>query len=77
MTQETEMLKEAVFEIKSLRRQNELMKARLDMFDAINAILHTQVATRNEGMSPDLVWKIEKYISSKENDANKSKTETK
>ncbi len=67
-SEEIQMLKEATFEIKSLRRQNELMRARLDMFDAMNAILHTQVASRNEGMSPDLVWQIEKYVASKESE---------
>lgn len=68
MTEEIKMLKEATFEIKILRRQNELMRARLDMFDTINAILHTQVASRNEGMSPDLVWQIEKFVASKESE---------
>lgn len=68
MSEEIQMLKEATFEIKSLRRQNELMRARLDMFDAMNAILHTHVASRNEGMSPDLVWQIEKYVASKESE---------
>ncbi len=64
-----QLLQEATIEIRSLRRQNELMRARLDMFDSVNAILHTQVATRNEGMSPDLVFQIEKFIS---NEAKKS-----
>ena len=68
MTEEIKMLKEATFEIKILRRQNELMRARLDMFDTINAILHTQVASRNEGLSPDLVWQIEKFVASKESE---------
>lgn len=66
MKEELQMLKEATFEIKSLRRQNELMRARLDMFDAMNAILHTQVASQSQGMSLDLVWKIEKFVAAKE-----------
>lgn len=62
MTREIELLTEAAFEIKALRRQNELMNARLQMFDAINTMLHTTVPTQGQGMSPDVVWAIEKFI---------------
>lgn len=62
MTEEIQLLKEASFEIKSLRRQNEIMSARLEMFDSINAILHTQVATKNQCYSPDVVCAIEEII---------------
>lgn len=66
MEQELELLGRANAEIKNLRRQNELMNARLEMFDSINAILHTQVASKSQGMSPDLVWEIDKFIQSKQ-----------
>lgn len=65
MTTETQLLQEAVLEIKSLRKKNELMQARLDMFDTINAMLHTDIARQSLGMSPDLVWNIEKFLYSK------------
>lgn len=65
VNQEIGLLNQAVSEIKKLRRQNDLMRARLDMFDAMNAILHTRVAERGEGMSPDLCWEIERFIQSK------------
>lgn len=58
------LLTEAKQEIVSLRRQNELMRARLDMFDNIMQMLHTQPAYKGEGMSPDLVYAIEKFITS-------------
>ena len=64
MIRELQLLEQAAFEIKVLRRQNEIMSARLDMFDSINAMLHAQIATRSVGESPDLVWEIEKHISS-------------
>lgn len=64
MTQEIELLKSASVEIKNLRRQNELMEARLDMFDNMMAVLHTPIAQKNRGMSPDLVWEIDKFIDS-------------
>lgn len=66
MPEEIELLKQAASEIKSLRRKNELMEARLDMFDTINMMLHSQPATRSVGMSEDLVWTIEKFILSKD-----------
>jgi hypothetical protein len=62
MKEETQMLREAATEIKTLRRQNEIMSARLDVFDSMMAVLHTPIATKSQGMSPDLVWEIEKYL---------------
>lgn len=59
------LLNEAVLEIKSLRRRNEIMSARLDMFDSINAMLHTRIAENSQGMSPDLCWKIERFVNQK------------
>lgn len=50
------------------------MKARLDMFDSINAILHTQVATQSQGMSPDLAWEIDKFITNEEKQIEKYET---
>jgi hypothetical protein len=64
-----QMLKEAISEIESLRRQNELMRARLDMFDTMNAILHTRVVSRNDGgLSPDCLFTFKKYIESKQSE---------
>ena len=72
MKDEIVLLKQAVFEINSLKRQNELMMARLDMFDSINAILHTEVARRGGYESPDLVFEIEKFIKQNESQDSKS-----
>lgn len=64
MEKSIQLLKEASFEITRLRKENELMAARLEMFDAINAILHTDLAKRGYGMSPDVVSEITKFIES-------------
>ncbi len=64
MKTEIELLKNAAMEIKILRRQNELKSARLDMFDSVMKLLHTKPAMESQGMSPDLVWEIEKFIES-------------
>lgn len=64
MENEFELLKEAVSEIRSLRRQNELMNARLEMFDSMMAFCNTTPAFKSQGMSPDLAYRIEKFIES-------------
>lgn len=56
------LLIDANHEIKILRRQNELMNARLEMFDAMTQLLHTNPATKNCGMSPDVVQSIEMFL---------------
>lgn len=63
MTKDEErMFQEAVNEIRSLRRQNELLSAKVDVFDSIMQVLHTSPATKNVGMSPDVAWQIEKHL---------------
>lgn len=64
MEKAIQLLKEATFEIERLRRQNEIMSARLEMFDAVNAILHTQIATKGYGTSPDIVKEINSFVES-------------
>jgi hypothetical protein len=58
MNTEQQLLTEATNEIKNLRKENELMKARLSMFDSIMMMLHTNPAYPGQGMSPDLVYTI-------------------
>jgi len=66
MEQEIRLLKEASNEIKQLRSQNNLMAARLDMFDKCVLLLTANIQGSNRGMSPDLVWAIDKFVSEKE-----------
>jgi hypothetical protein len=63
--QELVLLFQASQEIKKLRRENELMSARLNMFDTITKMLHTNFEQRNGGMTPDLVWEIDKFVESR------------
>lgn len=61
--EEKQLLEHALNEINSLRRSNELMRARLDMFDAVMSALHGQPARENGGlMSPDVTHEIRKRI---------------
>ncbi len=71
MEEELKMLSEAANEIRSLRRQNELMSARLEVFDSMMTVLHTPIAVKSQGMSPDLVWKIEKFLNQQPQTVNK------
>lgn len=62
MTQsEHSKMKEAAAEIRSLRRQIELKDARLDMFDQMMVLLHSEPARRTGmGMSPDIAWELDR-----------------
>lgn len=65
MNEESQLLKSAIVEIKSLRSRNQLLTARVDMFDECMLLLRTNLNYQNQGMSEDLVWKMEKFIDSK------------
>lgn len=62
MSKELGLLKMAALEIRQLRNKNEIMKARLDMFDDCVALLSARVERGSMGMSPDFLWEIEKHI---------------
>lgn len=64
MSKELELLKSATLEIKGLRSQNQIMKARMDMFDDCVALFSARVERGSMCMSPDLVWEIERHIES-------------
>jgi len=56
------LLRQSAHDIKFLREQNKIMKVRLDMFDDCMALLSVRVERSGQGVSPDLVWEIEKHI---------------
>ncbi len=62
MNPQVELLTNAVFEIRDLRRRNEILSAKVEMIDLFACVLHTQAAHRNEGASPDVAWALEKEI---------------
>lgn len=60
---EQQMLQSALSEINSLRKQNELMAARLEVFDTMMRLFHTQPNFGGGGlMHPDIAWEINKYL---------------
>lgn len=61
--QEKRLLQDAVNEIKALRHQNELKTARLDVYDEMMRLFHTEPKYRPGGlMHPDVVYEIEKHL---------------
>jgi len=55
-----ELLERSLSEIRGLRNQNSLMKARLDMFDDVMSALHGKPATPQGGaMHPDIAHELE------------------
>jgi hypothetical protein len=68
---EQDMLQRANIEIKDLRRKNELMGARLDVFDSMMRLFHTNPNFGTSGMMhPDIAWEIDKYLESKKTEDN-------
>ncbi len=60
---EKELLERALSEINGLRKSNEIMRARLDMFDAVMSALHGQPARETQGMMhPDIAYEIQKHL---------------
>lgn len=66
-SQEQQLLKSAANEIMVLRTDNHNMRLRLDMFDQLMILFNTKPEYQSQGMSPDLVWEIEKHIAQSEN----------
>lgn len=53
-------LKEAEHEINALRRRNELLSAKVEVFDCMMQVLHTSLAMHSQPMSPDVVYALAK-----------------
>lgn len=62
MTELEEVLLGAQQEIISLRRQNELLRAKVEVMDLFACVLHTTAASRSEGMSIDIAWQLGKEL---------------
>lgn len=74
MKPELELLQRANSEIRILRNKNQLMAARLDMFDKCVLLLTANLSNTSQGRSPDITWEIDKFIH--QNDIQNKKDET-
>ena len=55
-----EILTEARHEILSLRRRNEILSAKVEVFDSLMCLLHTSPAQHLQGACVDVAWQLEK-----------------
>lgn len=60
------LLLQSKHEITNLRKENEVMRARLEGIDIAMQLLYAAPPTKGGvGMGEDLAWKIDKYITEK------------
>ncbi len=57
-----ELLQEAHEEILHLRRQNQILAAKVEMIDLFACVLHTRPATLVKSMGEDVAWKLQQKI---------------
>jgi hypothetical protein len=55
-------LRQASHEIQYLRRQNEVLGAKVETMELLGRFLHAQVRERSEGATVDIVWTMERLI---------------
>ncbi|MDB5522804.1 MAG: hypothetical protein JWM58_567 [Rhizobium sp.] len=55
-----ELLEKASAEIRMLRRQNELLAARVEVMDLFACVLHTRPAGVSMGASEDIAWALDR-----------------
>lgn len=58
----TDLLKRASIEIKSLRQQNQIMAARLQVYDEMMQMFRASPPNQTMGYSPDITYEIDKAI---------------
>lgn len=56
------LLADARFEIEQLRRRNEILSAKVEVFDSMMQMLHTRPAERPQACAPDVAFELQKLI---------------
>lgn len=62
-------LREAVHEIRALRRTNEILAAKVEVIDVFRAVLLG--APRTGGMAPDVAWALDRMAEHEEAEAKR------
>lgn len=57
-----DLLINAQNEIVQLRKQNEILKAKVDVMELFACVLHTNPARMVQGQEIDVVWQIQQYL---------------
>lgn len=55
-------IQEAQHEIRSLRQANQILQAKAEVFDGMMLLFTSQPNFRTQGMSPDVVYTLDKYV---------------
>lgn len=55
-------LRDAVMTIRELRRQNELLSARVETMELLGRFLNAEVRRQSVGAAPDIAWTLERRI---------------
>lgn len=56
------LLEQARDEILHLRRDNEILRAKVEVMDLFACVLHTTAAGRSQGMAEDVAWRLQQKI---------------
>lgn len=56
------LLTEASHEIKSLRRRNEILSAKVEVFDSLMCLLNTSPAQRENLAAVDIAWQLDEAV---------------
>lgn len=56
------LLLEAKREIEQLRRENEILRAKVEIMDLFGSALHVQVPSRVYGTAPDVAWALQRKV---------------
>ena len=62
MTELAQLLNDARHEIISLRRDNEILHAKIDVMELFACVLHTKPASRQAGAAIDVAWLLQKKL---------------
>ena len=62
MTELENILTNAREDILALRRERDILRAKVEVMDLFACVLHTEPAYKPETMGEDVVWKLDKVI---------------
>ena len=62
MTEEKETLLRAIDEIRTLRRTNEILGAKVEVMELFGLTLRTRPDYSSQGMSEDIAWRMQRRV---------------
>ena len=60
------MIRHAVNDIRNLKHENEVLRAKVEMIDLFAEVFRTEPRNRSCIMAPDVVWELERHLKSAE-----------